>query len=410
MALLALVTLQVPCVRRRARSGAADGSDRVPAPCRVHSVPLDDLAEVLQPLGQVERLVVGLHTLGLDVAEEIQAQRVADSQEWADSQGYRGVVDDRVALAQSRTVQGEVADPSDAPQVRRVHQAAARRGVEYAVVGHSAGVVAFHVVALHVACADKGAVDTLVEAHLALVHQVVAQHQVVEVPRAVGVRGLHQEVRLQVNSVQLQVVHLLAVRLVERKLQVVHQVVRREVERLVAERLVAEHFVELVVHREVAHPVVVLLVAGRPSVERPSVERLEVGHPVVEHPAAEHLAVEHPVPNLAVERQWVEPPVVDRWAVATVPQVGCLEDRQVGCSAHDLQVVLRGAVALHHVPWERPAPCHMPHRRPPRRSSPQWRRLMGLVAQPSLKHQWQPPSHYPPASWALGRARATPPT
>lgn len=356
----------------------------------MHSQPLDDLADVLQPLGQVERLVAGLHTLGLDAAEEIQAQRVADSQEWADSQGYHGVVDDRVALAQSRTVQGEVVDPSDAPQVRRVHQAAARRGVEYAVVGHSVGVVAFHVVALHVACVDV--VDTLVEAHLALVHQAVAQHQVVEVPKAVGARGLHQEVPLQVNSAQLQVVHLLAVRLVGRQLQVVHQVV---------ERMVAEHFVELVVHRVVARQVVAHLAAGhlvarRPLVEHSSVERPEVGH-----------LVEHPVANLAVEHR---PLAVHRWEEATVLQVGCLEDHQVGCLAHDLQVVLRGAVALHHVPWARPAPCHMPHPRPPRRSSPQWRRLMGLVVQPSPKHQWQPLSHYPPASWALGRARATPPT
>lgn len=357
----------------------------------MHSRPLDDLEDGLQPLGQVERLVAGLHNLGPDAAE-IQAQMVADSQEWADSQVYHEVVDDRVALAQSRTVQGEVVDPSAAPQVHRVHQVAARRGVEYAVVGHSEGVVAFHVVALHVACVDKDVVDSLVEARLAL-HQVVAQHQVVEVPRAVGAQGLHQEVPLQVYSAQLQVVHLLAVPL-GRQLQVVHQVV---------ERLVAGHFAvvpPVVVRPVVAHPVAHLAVghlAGpwveHPSVERPSVERPEVGH-----------LVEHPLANLAVEHLLlVVPLVVPRWGVATVLQVGCLEVHQVGCLAH-LQVVLRGAVALHHVPWARPAPCHRPPRRPPRRSSPQWRRLMGLVVQPSPKHQWQPPSHYPPASWARGRA------
>ena len=196
-----------------------------------------------------------------------------------------------------------------------------------AVVGHSVGVVAFHVVALHVACVDKDVVDTLVEAHLALVHQAVAQHQVVEVPKAVGARGLHQEVPLQVHSAQLQVVHLLAVRLVGRQLQVVHQVV---------ERLVAEHFVELVVHPVVAHLAAGHLVARRPLVEHSSVERPEVGH-----------LVEHPVANLAVEHR---PLAVHRWEEATVLQVGCLEDHQVGCLAHDLQVVLRGAVALHHVP------------------------------------------------------------
>ena len=204
-----------------------------------------------------------------------------------------------------------------------------------AVVGHSVGaVVAFHVVALHVACVDKDVVDTLVEAHLALVHQVVAQHQVVEVPRAVGGRGLHQEVPLQVNCAQLQVVHL-GVRLVGHQLPVVHQVVHR-----VVERLVAEHFA--VVHQVVARQVVAHLVVAR-LVELPSVERPEVGD-----------LVEHPVANLVVEHQ---PLVVHHSEVATVLQVGCLEDHQVGCLEHDLQVVLPEAVALHHVPLRQREGC-----------------------------------------------------